>query len=52
MENINNANSNVKSAQNYLDKGNALYNQGDYESAISVYDKTITLNPNLAACLF
>ena len=52
MENTNNTNGNVESAESYLDKGNALSDQGDYESAISAYDKALDLNPNLAVAYF
>ena len=52
MENINNANGNAKSAESHLNKGNALFDQGDYESAISEYDKAINLNPNSAFAYF
>ena len=52
MENINNTDSNAESAESHLDKGNTLYDQGDYESAISEYDKALNLNRNLADAYF
>ena len=52
MENIKNANNITESAESHFDKGNALYNQGDYESAISAYDNALDLNPDLATAYF
>ena len=52
MENINNTNGNAESAEIHLDKGNALSDQGDHESAISAYDKALDLNPNLAVAYY
>ena len=52
MENINSTNSNAETAENHLDKGDTFSDQGDYESAISAYDKALDLNPNLAVAYF
>ena len=52
MENIKNTNGSAESAQSYLDKGNTLYDQGDYEAAILAYDKALDLNPNLPSAYF
>ena len=46
MENTNNSNSNVKSSEDHLSRGNALLNQGDYEAAIFHYDEAIRIDPN------
>ena len=35
-------------AEDWLDKGNALYGQGKYDEAIKAYDETIKLDPNFA----
>ena len=52
MGSINNANGTVESAENYLNKGNTLLDQEDYESAILAYDKALDLNPDLADAYF
>ena len=38
MEKINKSNDNAVSAKTYMDKGDTLLNQGNYEAAISEYD--------------
>ena len=45
MENTNNSNSNVESAEDHLSRGDALYEQGDYQDAIFHYDEVIRLDP-------
>ena len=35
----------------YGNRGNAKYQQGNYEGAVADYDRAITLNPNLAEAL-
>ena len=37
-----------ESAQDYFDKGLALYNLGKYEESLKSYDKAIELNPEIA----
>ena len=45
MENTKNAIETATSAEAYVNKGNKLYDQGDYQAAISYYDEAIQLNP-------
>ena len=35
----------VKKHQDYVDKGESLYDQGQYEEAITYYDKALNLYP-------
>ena len=52
MKNMNDLNSNAESAESHLDTGSALSDQGDYESAISEYNKALDLNPSLTIAYF
>ena len=45
MENTKNSIENPTSTEAYVDRGNKLYNQGDYQAAISDYDEAIRLDP-------
>ena len=48
MENIKNTITDPTDAEAYVDRGDELYNQGDYQAAISDYDEAIRINPEYA----
>ena len=48
MENTKNAIESPTSAEAYVNRGNAFYNQGNYQAAISEYNEAIRLNPEYA----
>ena len=45
MDNTKNSIEHPTSAEAYVDRGNKLCDQGDYQAAISDYDEAIRLNP-------
>ena len=45
MENTKNSTGDLMSVEDYVNRGNKLYSQGDYQAAISDYDEAIRLNP-------
>ncbi|MYH84044.1 tetratricopeptide repeat protein, partial [Candidatus Poribacteria bacterium] len=45
MENAKNSIKDPTSAEAYIDRGNELHDQGDYQAALSDYDEAIRLNP-------
>ena len=46
MEKTKNAIEDLTSAEAYVNRGDKLYDQGDYQAAISDYDEAIRLDPN------
>ena len=52
MENTKNSIEHPTSAEAYVNRGNELYNQGDYQAAISDYDEAIRLDPNDAIAYY
>ncbi|MDE0400202.1 MAG: tetratricopeptide repeat protein, partial [Candidatus Poribacteria bacterium] len=48
MENTKNGIENPTSAEAYVNRGDKLYDQGDYQAAISDYDAAIHINPEHA----
>ena len=45
MDNTKNPIEDLTSAEAYIERGNELYDQGDFQAAISDYDEAIRINP-------